>query len=290
MTLGKRIVAYRASYLFIAPFFILFLVFQLYPLIYGAALSFNDWHGVGRWKAVGLSNYQSLFKDDLFLKSLGNTVYLWIVTTIPLTVFSLVAGALLNAKTLRLRGIFRTIYILPYVTPTVIIAIVFSSLYDQSYGWINLALNAVGIKSVPWLASSLWSKPSITGLSLWKWLGYDMVIMLGGLQGIPEELYEAATIDGAGGVRKFFSITVPMMRLTIFFLLILSTIGSFNMFDEPYMLTKGGPENSSITLNLYLYNTVFSYGRFGYGACVAIAISVLIIVASFLQRRVMKDE
>jgi|YelNatPaOPRAMG01_1025707.scaffolds.fasta_scaffold22396_2 ABC-type sugar transport system permease subunit len=289
MHIWKEIKKNKMSYIFISPFYILFSIFGLYPLLYGIKLSFYDWHGIGPWKYIGFENYSSLFKDELFKVSLENTVYFWFTTAIPLTILGLLIAFILNNESLKFRGTFRTIYILPYVTSTIIVGIVFLSLYDQNYGWINLLLKKLGFEPVQWLTSVHWSKPSIVGLVLWKWIGYNMVIMLGGLQGIPRELYEAAKIDGASSFKSFTSITVPLMRPTIIFCMILSTIGTFNMFEEPYILTKGGPEYSSTTLGIYLYNTAFQYGRFGYGASLAIVVSIMIILTSFLQRAIIKE-
>jgi len=289
MYLWKKIKKNRMSYIFISPFYILFSIFGLYPLLYGIKLSFYDWHGIGSWKYIGFENYSSLFGDELFGISLRNTVYFWFTIAIPLTILGLIFAFILNNEELKFRGIFRTIYILPYVTSSIIIGIVFLSLYDKNYGWINLLLKNLGCKPIEWLTSTQYSKPSVIGLMLWRWTGYNMVIMLGGLQGIPKEVYEAAKIDGASSFRSFLSITVPLMRPTIVLCMILSTIGVFNMFEEPYILTGGGPEYSSTTLTIYLYNTVFQYGRYGYGAMLSIVISIMIIIISFLQRIIIKE-
>jgi len=277
---------YGAAYVFVAPFFILYAIFGLYPMLYSFVLSFNDWSGVGPWKFVGLLNYQQyVISDEVFRIAILNTVYYWIGQVPIMTFLALLLAVIMNQPRLKFKGLFRTVYILPYITSVVSIAIVFANLLDDQIGWINFLLAKVGIPPVPWLRSVTWSKASVTLLVIWKWVGYNMIIQLAGLQSINQEIYEVATIDGAGPARRFFSITVPLMRPVILFAAIMSTIGTFNMFAEPMILTQGGPSYSSDTLSTILYRTAFRYGRFGAASALSFIIAALVLVASLLQIR-----
>jgi len=282
---------YGSAYLFISPFFILYAIFGLYPVLYSFALSFHNWAGVGPWKWIGLANYKAfVLQDEVFRIGFLNTVYYWVGLVPGMTFLALVMAVIMNQKGLKLRGLFRTVYILPYITSAVSIAIVFQNLLDDQVGWLNFLLVQVGLSKVPFLRSTEWSKFSVILMVIWKWVGYNMIIMLAGLQSIPEELYEVATIDGAGPVSRFTHVTVPLMRPVILFSAIMSTIGTFNMFTEPYVLTDGGPSYSSSTLNTLLYNTAFRYGRFGAAAALSFIIAALIFVASLLQIRLSTRE
>jgi lactose/L-arabinose transport system permease protein len=254
-------------------------------------LSFHDWPGVGVWKWVGLANYKEyVLQDDVFRIGLVNTIYYWFGLVPGMTFLALLMAVVLNQPRIWMRGVFRTVYILPYITSAVSVAAVFANLFDDQVGWINYLLAQVGLSKVPWLRSVEWSKISVILLVLWKWVGYNMVIMLAGLQSISQEIYEVATIDGAGPVRRFIHITIPLMRPVIMFAFILSTIGTFNMFAEPYILTGGGPRYSSETLNTILYRTAFRYGRFGAASSLSFIIAALIFAASLLQIRLSTRE
>lgn len=277
---------YGTAYLFIAPFFVLYAIFGLYPVLYSFLLSFHDWPGVGPWKFVGLANYQQyVLREDVFHRSLSNTVYYWFGLVPGMTLLALVLAAVMNQPRLRFRSLFRTAYVLPYVTSVVSITIIFSNLFDDQVGWINFILQSLGLPKVAWLRSVEWSKISVIVLVIWKWVGYNMMIMLAGLQGISHEIYEVATIDGAGPLRRFFSITLPLMRPVVMFVAIMSTIGTFNTFAEPYLLTGGGPQYSSTTPAVVLYSTAFTYGRLGAASAISFIIAALIIAVSILQIR-----
>lgn len=277
---------YGAAYLFISPFFFLYAIFGLYPVIYSFLLSFHNWSGVGPWQFVGLANYQQyIMNEDVFRKSLVNTAYYWVGQVPAMTLLALVLAVVMNEPRLRFRGLFRTAYVLPYVTSVVSITVIFANLLDDQVGWINFILNSVGLTKVPWLRSVEWSKLSVIVLVVWKWVGYNMLIMLAGLQAIPLEIYEVATIDGAGAVRRFSSITLPLMRPVVMFVAIMSTIGTFNTFAEPYLLTAGGPQYSSTTPAIVLYSTAFLYGRLGAASAISFIMAAMIIAASILQIR-----
>lgn len=277
---------YGLDYLFISPFFILYAAFGIYPLLYSITLSFHQWAGAGAWEWVGLANYADyVFKDELFGKVLGNTLVYWAILIPVMTLLALVLAVLLNQPHLRLIGFFRTVYVLPYIVSIVAVAIIFLNLLDDNVGWINYFLTQLGLERVKWLGSTAWSKTSVVILVVWKWVGYNMLIMLAGLQSVPDEIYEAAMIDGAGATRRFFSMTVPLMRPVILFAMVLTTIGTFNMFAEPFILTDGGPRNSSDTLGTLLYRTAFRFGRFGAAAALSVIIAVLVLGFSLAQFR-----
>ena len=277
----------RQVYLFIAPFFILFLVFGLYPIIYSFWLSLHEWKANKPWIPVGLKNYATLLlKDGVFWTSLYNVVYVFIVN-VPIMIFlSVFIAVMLNNPARRHKDVFRIVYLLPYVTSVLSIAIVFYVLFDDRAGLVNLLLAKFGIPGVHWLTSTSMSKISIDILITWKWTGYNMIIALAGLQSIETQIYDAARIDGAGSVRTFWQITFPLLRPVIGFQFIMSTIGTFNMFTEPYFLTNGGPGYSSISLVLYLYRSAFKFFQLGYAAAIAFLTFIVVLIPSVLQVRI----
>ena len=232
---------YRQAYLFISPFFILFGVFGFYPIIYSFVLSLHKWHSQNPWQFIGFKNYADvLFNDPVFWTSLWNVIFIFLINVPPMIMISLIIAVVLNNPAQQGKDFFRITYLLPYVTSVVSISVVFYVLFDDSMGFVNLVLQAIHLKPVYWLTSAKVSKFSIDILVTWKWTGYNMIIALAGLQSISPEIYDAARIDGAGNVRTFFRITLPLLRPVIGFQFIMATIGTFNMFTEPYFLTDGG--------------------------------------------------
>ena len=278
---------HRWPYLFIAPFYLLYGGFMLYPVVYSFWLSFQDWRGQRGTVFVGLDNYGRLMADDLFWTSLLNTVVIGLMYVPLMLLLALVLAVVLNSALFRLRTFFRAAVFAPYITATVIMALVFALIYDDQ-GILNSFLALVGIGPIPWTNSTEWSKVSVAGLLLWHWTGYNMVLMLAGLQTIPHDLYEAADIDGASTVQRFLWITIPMMRPVILFTAILSTIGTFRIFAEPYILTGGGPLNSSLTVLLYLYQQAFQGFKLGYASAMAYVVVGLVFVLSMVQFRMMR--
>jgi ABC-type sugar transport system permease subunit len=278
----------RWQYLAISPFYVLFAVFGLFPLLYTIVLSFHAWSGAGPWEAVGLENYASLASHDQFLASLSNSLA-YLVAGVPvLVVGSLVAAVVLNDARLRFRGLYRTVFFLPYVTSEIIIAIVFIAVFDQHFGWVNGVFRAVGLPTVPWLTAQEWSKVPVLALFVWSRLGYYLILMLGGLQTVPQEIYEAASIDGASPTQQFLFITVPLMRGIILFVLVTTTIAVLNLFGAPYILTGGGPANSSSTLTLVLYQTAFLWANYGLASAIAVVIALITIVIALVQIRLLR--
>jgi lactose/L-arabinose transport system permease protein len=276
----------RYAYLFISPFFILFAVFMLFPFLYSFWISLHNWDGISVPTFVGLANYKGLLRDDLFWKSLYNTVYI-LVLNIPLQLgLALLLAVVLNSEVVRGRSMMQLIYFMPIIVSVVVVAIVFSLLYDSYTGLINYFLEWLGLQAIPWLSSEAWSKFSIVLLITWRWTGYNMVILLAGLQAIPHELYEAGRIDGTNGWKAFRHITLPLLKPVLLFCLIMSIIGLFKIFTEPYILTFGGPNNSSQTMVTYIYNNAFRYSKLGYGSALAYVLFLLVLVVSLINLKV----
>jgi len=271
---------HRLDYLFISPFYVLFALFSLFPLGWALYLSFNRWSGFGDMQWVGLDNYAAMLRETSTFKAVVNSL-VFAAAIVPTGVFlALFFAVLLNIRGLAARGVFRTIYFLPFLTSTVIVGIVFTSLLDDTYGWLNGALRAVGLDGVSWLRNVVWAKVSIITLTHWQGLGYSILIMLGGLQSLPREVYEAAEIDGAGAWDRFWRITLPLMRPVMLFVTITGTIGVLNMFEQPYILTRGGPQYATMTMTYRLYELAFQTTRYGDGAALGYLIAVIVITIS----------
>jgi ABC-type sugar transport system permease subunit len=282
--LGRAVRRHRYAYLFVAPFFVLFAVFFLYPMGYSFWLSFNDWSLVGPTHYIGLKNYRDLLHDQIFWQSMTNAGLLFLIYVPAMTFLALVLASLLNSKYVRLQGLFRTVIFLPYVmSGTVAAAYTFQLLFDSNAGYANHLLRFIGVSPVPWLDDIWWARVSVGLLVLWGWLGYNMLIMLAGLQAIPPELSEAARVDGAGPVRIFFKITVPLLRPVIVFAVTLSIIGTFSLFTEPFILTGGGPANATTTPVLQIWANTFDYLRVGYSAAMSYIFLAIIVVIAVTQ-------
>lgn len=284
-SLGTRVWRHRHFYLFISPFFVLFALFGLYPLVFSLLLSFARWDGLTEITWVGLGNFESLIHDEDFFTSLWNTFAIGVLYVPPMFLGAFLFASLLNASWLRFRGLFRAAFFMPVVTPMVVVAIVFILLYDLDTGLINFALEKCQVDPVPWLTSERWSKTAIAILLVWRWTGYNMVLMLAGLQGIPETYYEAARIEGAGPLARTWHITVPLMRPVFVFCAITSLIGTVYMFDEVFVLTAGGPGVSSTNFGLYLFNTSFTDFKFGYASSMAYVVAAFVFITSLLILR-----
>lgn len=278
-----------APYIFIAPAVLLYLLFMLYPILASLILSFQTKVG-GVYNLYGIDNYVRLFSDPLFYKALGNT-FIILLVQVPIMLFlAVVLAVFLNSSLLSMRGFYRVAFFTPAVTSLVAASIIFVLLLNTDYGLVNYVLTSMGFEKIGWLTDSFWSRVSLIGVTTWRWTGYNMVIILAGLQSIPRSLYEAASIDGATTMKKFFLITIPQLKPVLLFTFVLSTIGSFQLFDEPYNLTNGGPNNATLTITYYLYNQGFQYFDFGYASAIAYVIVVFIAVLSWIQFKVVKDD
>jgi lactose/L-arabinose transport system permease protein len=215
---------------------------------------------------------------------------MWLTSTPLILGFALILAVMLNKKEVKFLRYFRVGYFMPFVTSTVVVGVIFTILLDSSFGLVNFFIESMGFQKIPFLTSTTWSKISIVIVLTWRWVGYNTIIMLAGLQNIPEDLYEAADIDGGTTLQKFFYITVPMMRPIILFTFILSTIGSFQIFTEPYIMTGGGPMQSSLSVVQYLYNSGFQQFRMGYASALSYVLFAIIFVASYFQIKIGSGE
>jgi len=281
---------YRHFYLFVSPFFILFAVFGLYPLLFSAYLSFVKWDGLTQMQWVGLGNFRAMLDDEILWRSLLNTLVIGLLYVPPMLIMAFLFAQLLNSQWLKFKGFFRAALFLPCVTPMVVIAIVFGLIFSPEKGVLNYVLAALHVKAVPWLTSEDWSKISVAILVVWRWTGYNMVLMLAGLQGIPGDYYEAAEVDGATPFQRMWHITLPMMRPTFRFCGLLSLLGTIYMFDEVFVLTNGGPGTSSTNFGLYLFQLSFDNFKFGYASCVAYSVAIVVFVATLIINRFNRGE
>jgi multiple sugar transport system permease protein len=280
----------RAGWLFIAPALVLIGVFFFLPVAASLLLSITDFDlyavaNPANVRLVGARNYVDLLHNPTFWLALENTFYFALVGG-PLTVgASLGAALLLNAKAVRFKTFFRTIYFLPFVTTLVAVAIVWRYLYHPQYGFLNYALGAVGIHPIDWLGDPRWAMPAIILLAVWKNFGYNMLIFIAGLQAVPEDLYEAAALDGAGAVRQFWHVTLPNLAPTFLFVGVVTMIGYFQLFAEPYVMTAGGPLGATTSLVLFMYEEGFRWWRLGVAAAIAFLLFLIILVWTAIQLR-----
>ncbi len=270
---------------FIAPNFILFAVFTFWPLLYGFILSFTKWNMISPIKqVVGLENYLTMLREPIFWKVLGNTFYLAAGSIVVRLVLALALALLLNQK-LAGRDAYRAIIFSPTFTTGAAVALVWTWIFHQHYGLLRVPLNFLGIQSPAWLSDVRWTMPAIIIVTIWKGLGYDMVIFLAGLQSIPIELYEAARVDGAGRWSLFRNVTLPMLSPITFFLVVTSTIGALQAFDIVAVMTGGGPLNSSKVYVYYLYENAFKWFKVGYASALAIVLFLIILAITIIQVR-----
>lgn len=279
----------NAPYYFLMPIVIIFVLFMLYPIVDSFVLSFKNFEG-GKYSFIGFENYKTLFTDPVFYASLKNT-FIYLIVQVPLMVMlSLGLAALLEQNFIGGRSFFRMGIFLPTITALVAYSLVFKLLLNTDYGLINYLLSFFGIEKVNWLKSMWSARFSIILAITWRWTGYNMIIMIAGLKGISESLYEAAEVDGASGLQKFLKITVPSMKPIILFTSITSTIGTLQLFDESFILTAGGPDNATITTGHYLYNNGFVFFKFGYAAAISYVLVLIIAILSFVQFKVSEEE
>ncbi len=285
----------KAAVLFLAPSMTLLALFFFLPVVAGFALSLTDFDlyslaDYRNLRFVAFQNYLDLIQNEIFWTAFLNTLYFALVGG-PLTVaVSLAAALLVNARLTRFKPMFRTIYFAPVVTTLVAVAIVFRYLYHPRFGMLNRALNFVGLESIDFLGDPKLAMLSIIILAVWKGFGYTMIIFITGLQSIPEELYEAAKIDGAGKWGQFRHVTLPMLGPTFLFVGIIVAIGQLQIFAEPYVMTRGGPLNKTLTAVMMMYEQGFRWWRMGYAASIAFILFLVIAAATLLQLRLQKKE
>jgi len=284
----------RAAWLFVTPALTLFAVFFLVPVAAGLLLSLTDFDlyaigSPGAARFVGLRNYLQALTNPVFWIALKNTLYFVLVGGPLAVVVSLGAALLVNARLVRLKGLFRTIFFAPVVTTLVAVAIVWRYLYHPHYGLLNHALGVVGIGPIDWLGDPHWAMPAIILLAVWKNFGYNMLIFIAGLQSIPSEQYEAAAIDGAGAAGQFRHVTLPGLAPTFLFVGVTTMIGYFQLFAEPYVMTQGGPLKSTTSVVLLMYEEGFRWWRMGMASAIAFILLAITLAGTLVQMRLQRE-
>jgi len=286
MKLSRRWRNLPFAVIFLTPSFLGLMTFVFGPMIVSFWYSFNSWNLLSPMEFIGLENFKELMKDKLWWTSLRNTVW-YSVLNIPLVIAVALAMALIiNKKGAKFTGFLKGIFFLPVVCSEVAISIIWQWILSSNFGLLNMVLQMLKLPPQEWLASTKLAMISVVIVVVWRWAGYEMVILLGGLNDIPEEYYEAAKIDGANGRQQFIYITMPLLRPILFFISTTCLIGSFQTFDIIYMLTRGGPGSSTYLTGYYLYQNAFSFLKMGYASAVAVCLFFILLVLTALQMRV----
>jgi multiple sugar transport system permease protein len=284
-----------AAWWFVAPALIVLGTFFFLPVLAALAMSMTDFDlyslgDLGNLRFVGLENYWRLLHEPLFWKSLGNTFY-FVLLGVPLSIATSLGTALLvNSKVARFRNVFRTIYFAPVVTTLVAVAVVWRYIFHTRYGFLNYALSWFGLEPVDWMGDPHWAMPAIVIMAVWKNFGYNMIILLAALQNIPEDLYEASRIDGASTWQQFRHVTLPSLQPVLLLVSILTMTGYFQLFAEPYVMTEGGPLESTKSVLFYMYDEGFKWWSLGRASAVAFLLFVIIFIVTLLQLRFTRRE
>lgn len=273
----------NAAYLLIAPSYLIYTFFILIPVIWTIAMSFTD-YDLSKANFVGISNYIQLTKDPIFVKSVGNTLFYCVLAIVPAMVLGLALAMFLNQK-LKGKGFLRTLFYLPNIFSMVAVSMAWLYLYDTTSGILNKVLKDIGMQAVPWISSAAMAMISIAIMSIWSTTGYNMILFLSGLQGIPDYLYEAASIDGATSWEKFIHVTIPMLKPTTFFVFVMACINSFQVFGQVLIVTNGGPMNSTTTIAHQIYRNGFEYYKMGYASAQAVVLMVIIFAITLINMR-----
>lgn len=285
MIKNKKIRKYIKGYLFILPNFIGFFVFMALPIVMGLIISFTDYNGFSQFNFVGLKNYINMFHDEYFKVSLWHNL-LYTIVTVPGTLVTALLLAVAVNKGIKGSTLFKTMFFLPNISSMVAVGIVWAAIFNPTQGPLNLFLKSLGVINPPmWLSSTKTALLSVMLVAIWKQSGYYMIIILAGLQSVPAQLYEAASIDGADGIKKFFKITLPMLSPTMFMVTILSIINSFQVFDLINIMTEGGPGRSTNVLVYRIYQEGFQKLQFGYASAMAYFLFIIIMVITLIQFR-----
>jgi multiple sugar transport system permease protein len=289
-----------APYVFLSPFIVLFVVFTLFPVLFSLYLAFHSWNptsGLSAMKYVGLDNFIFALDDEWFWKSLKNTAWLALTSGIPQHLIAIPLAVFIHTSFKHLRDAVVGIYFLPYITSTVAITIVFSSLFSTDFGMINVVIRAIAklpllssllpANSIDWLGQPENIKPAIATVVFWRYVGFNVVLYLAALQTIPKDLYEAATMDGAARFQQFFNITLPSLKPMIYFGVTLSVIGGLQLFEEPYILTggRGGSDQAGMTTAIYLYRMAFDFNDFGAASAMAWLLFLVVALLTWLTNR-----
>ncbi|WP_433496443.1 carbohydrate ABC transporter permease [Sphaerimonospora sp. CA-214678] len=280
--LPRRIRGIAEAYILLAPSLIGFVVFLVAPIFGVMALSLFDWNLMGAPAFVGLGNYRELAADAEAWRSVWNTIYFVLLNIPAQTVLALLLAIALNR---RMRGgkVLRVLYVLPWMAMPVALGIIWSWVFDPKYGAVNQLLGGIGIDGPQWLSDPAWAMPVLASVNIWQYTGYTMLILLAGLQAIPQQINEAAELDGAGPVERFFRVTLPLLRPSMFFVLVTNTIGSFQMFDTVFVMTQGGPGGATDTMNFHIYQQAFQLFRTGYASALAMVLFGLILLVTLGQ-------
>lgn len=279
----------RAGFMLAGPYIVFFSLFVAYPLVFSFVLVFHHWSIVGPLEWAGMSNFIEMSGDTVFWKAIGNTLY-FLLIHVPLQIaVALVLAAILNSK-IPARGFFRAAFFLPVVVSGVAVTVLWKQLFGTDLGLINQLLGMIGINRVPWLTDPSWAMPSIAIMATWKNVGLYVVLFLAGLQNVPRSLYEAASIDGATVIQKFWYITVPAINPVMLMVVILSTLGGFSLFIEPYVLTGGGPMNSTLSGVLYIYKQAFGFFRMGYAATIGFTLALIVMGVVLVQKKFIEQD
>jgi cellobiose transport system permease protein len=275
-----------SPYAYIAPFFILFALFGLYPVAMTGWMSLHDWDIIGDKTFVGMENYTALLKDEYFWNAVSNTFFIFLIATVPQMMLALVLAEVLN-RGFRARTFFRMAIFVPNVTSLAAVAIVFGVFFRRDFGVVNWLLGFVGVDPISWTQEKWSSWIALATMIDWRWTGYNALIFLAAMQAIPRDLYESAALDGANRWRQFVSITLPSLRPTLFFVIIISTIGGWQLFTEPFIFNNGnilgGTQRQFQTVAMYMYERGFNDLRFGYGSAIAFALFAIIVIASMIN-------
>lgn len=285
----------KAPYYFISPAIILLLLFSIIPIFVALIISFTDMSlkGLADWSKiefVALDNYKEILLDPVFLKSIGNTIF-YVVLGVPLVIFLAMSLALMiNFGDNKIFSVFRMIFYTPAITNVVAVAVVFSYLYNPSFGLLNYLLSLINISSVPWLTDPTVAKISLIILGVWRAVGANMLIFLAAIQGIPKEFYEASSLDGASRKQQIRYITIPSLRFSTFFVTITTLIGWLQFFEEPFIMTNGGPLDSTTSVALFIYRNGFQFSKFGYAAAGSFILFAAIITITLIQFKIQNRE
>ena len=284
----KTIKKYKMPYLFILPFFVLFLVFQLIPIIWTVYISFTQWRGIGDPQFIGWDNYKKILIDNMFWEALKNTVVYWISGLVLILIFALLIATILNSDLLKGRVFFKTVTFLPNVCAAIAMGLIFRLFFDENAGLINEALQAFGLSRVPWLTSTQFSKIPVIILNVWRNTPWFTMIILSGLLNIPRDYYEAATMDGAGKWKQFCYITLPSLGNILFFCSVTLTVDSWKLFNESYILP--GPGTSNTSLFQYMYESGFNTFNMGYASSIEVVLIVILAIISVIQLAVRRRQ
>lgn len=285
--LTERIKDYISGYLYISPFFILFGIFGIFPIFFSFYLAFHRWNGIGGLESaefIGLRNFELIFTHALFWDAFWNTIIIGLMGTAPQIVVGIILAFALNSALIRFRHFFRVAFFMPFITSIVAVALIFSVMFTgHETGYVNVLLSYIGLDPVRWGTTYWGVKIAISVMVFWRWIGYNTIIYLAGLQSIPNDLYEAAKIDGANIAQQLLFITVPLLRPFIIFTVLLATIGSMQLFTEPYIFLQGSTRSEGVTIVMYLYDDAFQRNALGKASATAVILFLIIMVFSAIN-------